>query len=68
MRVQNPSLLSAVSKLALAGESAGFSVEEMIQLLNAGVSIEALLQMIAARLDAVVEKPAAEANSPRWVV
>jgi len=37
--MQKPSLLASVSKLAMAGESAGLSVEEMIELLNAGVSI-----------------------------
>ena len=40
-------LLSTIERLARAGERAGFSVEEMIEMLNAGVSIGALLDMIS---------------------
>ena len=40
-------LSSAIERLARAGEQAGFSVEEMIEMLNAGVSIGALLDMIS---------------------
>jgi len=40
-------LASTIEKLARAGEQAGFSVEEMIEMLNAGVSIGALLDMIS---------------------
>jgi hypothetical protein len=39
-------LASIIEKLARAGEQAGFRVEEMIEMLNAGVSIGALLDMI----------------------
>ncbi len=39
-------LSSTIEKLARAGEQAGFSVEETIAMLNAGVSIGALLDMI----------------------
>jgi len=48
-RRQNHShhLASAIERLARAGEQAGFSVEEMIEMLNAGVSIGALLDMIS---------------------
>ena len=66
--MQKPSLLASVSKLAMAGESAGFSVEQMIELLNAGVSIEALLQMIAWRLDAGIEKPETKSGAARWMM
>lgn len=41
---------SAVDKLAIAGERAGFSVEQLIRLLNAGMTVEALLDLIAMRL------------------
>ena len=41
-----PVLTRAVEKLALAGEQAGLSVEEMIRILNAGVSVESLLDLI----------------------
>ena len=50
MREQNQVLVHAVRKLALAGEQAGFSVEEMIEILNTGVSIDVLLDMICCRL------------------
>ena len=40
-------LASIIERLARAGEQAGFSVEEMIEMLNAGVSIGALLDMIS---------------------
>jgi hypothetical protein len=40
-----PSLLKAVGKLAIAGEQAGFSLEQMIELLNEGLSVEALLDL-----------------------
>jgi hypothetical protein len=35
-----------IGKLAHAGEQAGFTVEDMIRLLNAGLSVEALLDLI----------------------
>jgi hypothetical protein len=40
-------LSSAIERLARAGEQAGFSVEQMIEMLNAGLSIGALLDMIS---------------------
>jgi len=51
MAQQNPVLIGAIRKLALAGEKAGFSVEEMIELLNTGVSMETLLNLICFRLE-----------------
>ena len=44
-------MIAAVTKLAVAGEQAGLSVEQMIRLLDAGLSVEALLTLIAQRLD-----------------
>ena len=44
--MDNPSLLTAINKLAISGERAGLSVEKMIQILNAGISMETLLQLI----------------------
>jgi len=43
-------LSSIIEKLARAGEQAGFRVEEMIEMLNAGVSIGSLLDMISCSL------------------
>lgn len=45
-----PSIATSVFKLALAGEQAGFTVEQMIQLLNAGVTVDTLLQLIEWKL------------------
>jgi hypothetical protein len=42
----NHVLIGAIRKLALAGEQAEFSVEEMIELLKTGVSIETLLDLV----------------------
>ena len=46
-----PSLVKAIGKLAAAGERAGFTLEEMIQLLDNGVSVEMLLDLISRRLE-----------------
>ena len=45
-------LTQAIEKLAKAGEKAGISVEDMIQILNAGVSVETLLDLIGRNLQA----------------
>ena len=47
----SPSRVNAVRKLAIAGEQAGLSLEQMIQLLNSGMSAVALLNLITWRLD-----------------
>lgn len=46
----NPALVSAVGKLAAAGEQAGFTVEQMTRILNSGFTIEELLDLIETRL------------------
>ena len=46
-----PSLVRAIGKLAAAGERAGFTLEEMIQLLDSGVSVATLLELISRRLE-----------------
>ena len=51
MAQQNAVLIRAIRKLALAGERAGFTVEEMIELLNTGITIETLLNLICLRLE-----------------
>jgi len=48
--MENPSLIIAISKLAVAGEQAGFSLEQMIELLDAGLSVETLLELITWQL------------------
>jgi hypothetical protein len=46
-RKRSQHVSSTIERLARAGEQAGFSVEQMIWMLNAGVSIGALLDMIS---------------------
>lgn len=48
--MEQPILMTAIAKLVLAGEQAGFTVEQMIQLLQTGASVEALLNLIELRL------------------
>ena len=48
--MDSPSLVLAISKLAVAGEQAGFTLEQMIQLLEEGLSVATLLDLIAWRL------------------
>jgi len=47
-----PTLLRAIGKLAIAGEQAEFSVEQMIGLLNNGLSVDTLLDLISWRHEA----------------
>ena len=62
--VEQPILMTAIEKLVRAGEQAGFSVEQMIQMLQTGVDVETLLQMIERRLS----PPSATQRSSRWVM
>ena len=63
-----PSLQAAIEKLAMAGEQAGFSIDQMIKLLNGGLSVEALLVLIAWRLEGVCE-PISTINSvTSWIM
>ena len=49
--MMSQSRVNAIRKLAAAGEHAGFSLEQMILLLNSGLSVVALLDLINWRLD-----------------
>lgn len=44
-------LRDSVERLVLVGEQAGMSVQQMIDLLNAGLSVEGLLLLIELRLE-----------------
>ncbi len=44
--MQHTVLTRAVEKLASAGEQAGMSVDDMIRILQAGVSVETLIDLI----------------------
>jgi hypothetical protein len=67
--MEGPSIVRTVHKLAIAGQQAGFSLEQMIELLNAGISVVTLLHLIEVRL-AYQGQPAqpATAHSSRWVM
>ena len=60
--MQQPVLTRAVEKLARAGEQAGFCVEDLIRILNAGVSVECLLYIIETNLQA--REPAGRSFRP----
>ena len=54
MDEQDQILPGAIRKLALAGEQAGLSVEEMIELLKTDVSVETLLDLVCCHLGTIL--------------
>jgi len=62
-----PSVAASVFKLAVAGEQAGFTVEQMIEFLNAGITMETLLNLIDWKLSSAQINPS-EFRSSRWVM
>jgi hypothetical protein len=63
--MEHPVLARAIEKFAAAGEKAGFTVEQMIQILNAGVGVETLLDIIERTL---VGQPNPQRVSSRWIM
>jgi hypothetical protein len=63
-----PSLVLAISKLAAAGEQAGFTLEQMIELLDHGLEVETLLEMIQLRLCPIATSPDQVVSRYRLVV
>ncbi len=61
------SLQTAIEKLATAGERAGFTIEQMIQLLGMGLSVEALIDLIIWRLESVHQPLSAVASLSTWI-
>lgn len=60
-------LVPGISKFATAGQQAGSTIEQMIGLLSAGLGVEALVELIAWRLEQ--PKPLAPVGpSSGWVV
>jgi hypothetical protein len=49
--MENPSLILAISKMAAAGERAGFMLEQMIDMLDHGLEVETLLEFVCLRLN-----------------
>lgn len=66
--MENPSLVLAIAKLAAAGEQAGFTLEQMIELLDAGVTVESLLELIGMRLNPAAMPSAHDISPSRWVM
>ena len=62
-----PSLVLAISKLAAAGEQAGFTLEQMIELLDAGLTVESLVELISLRLNGARRPAVLHGGSCRWV-
>lgn len=65
--MDRPSLVLAISKLAMVGEEAGFTVEQMIELLDAGITVGGLLELISWRLEKA-QACAASRISPNWLM
>lgn len=66
--MENPSLVLAISKLAAHGEQARFTLEHMIELLDNGLEVETLLQVICWQLHAAEMPPTRDVSRYRWVV
>jgi hypothetical protein len=66
--MENPSLVLAISKLAAAGEQAGFTLEQMIDLLDGGLDVETLLELIDSRLHGAAILSRATVARYRWVM
>jgi hypothetical protein len=63
--MQRPSTAQTVYKLAMAGEQAGFSLEQMIRMLSAGITVESLLELIEWRLREPDRSPT---RSSHWIM
>jgi hypothetical protein len=63
--MERPSTARTVYELAIAGEQAGMSPEQLIQLLIAEVGADALCHLLELRL---VEADSGTARSSRWMM
>lgn len=63
--MEHPVLVRAIEKFARAGQEAGINVEDMIRILNAGVSVETLLDLIERNRRASGEE---KGRSSRWIM
>jgi hypothetical protein len=66
--MQSKRSVTSIGKLAVAGELAGLSIEQMIRLLNDGLTVETLLELITWRLTEVQNPITPPSCSARWVV
>jgi hypothetical protein len=49
--MEKDTLILGIAKLVMAGQQAGFTVEQMIELLNAGVGLDTLIDLISWHLE-----------------
>ena len=63
--MQRPSTAQVVRELAIAGEEAGFNLEQLIELLIAAVGADALCHLVELRL---VEASLSPTPSSRWIM
>ena len=63
--MQRPSTAQVVRELAIAGEEAGFNLEQLIELLIAAVGADALCHLVELRL---VEASPSPTRSSRWIM
>ena len=63
--LENPIIANSVEELAIAGERAGFSSQDMIFMLSTGISMETLVDLI--QWGARNSEPAPKRSS-RWVM
>lgn len=66
-KLTSPSLVGAVERLAIAGQQAGLSVEQMIDLLNDSMAVDTLLDLIDWRLEALRNPPILQGSPSGWV-
>lgn len=66
--MQSPLLVTAVWKLALDAERAGFQVEQLIELLEEGMPVATLLELICWRLEMKARTLAPNCVAGNWVM
>jgi len=64
--MENPALISAAGKLVINAASAGLNLEDVIELLGAGLTVDTLLWLISWHQTGTLS-PAAP-SSMRWVM
>ena len=62
------SLQMAIEKLAVVGEQAGLSVDQMIDLLSSGLTVATLLELIAWRLEYTGSSVPAVVSVYKWIM
>ena len=66
--MDKPSLVVAVWKLMVDGERAGFTPEQMIELLEGGIPVRGLLELIRWRLEYERRTSLSNGASGNWVM